>query len=157
MAKSQTLEVQEQEQIQQPAQNEALEKAKAEIDELKKQLAAAQEKPKVPQKRESDYDRIHRLEKEAIAAGKDLWNEMVELLVPSKKNTSEDPWYWINVNGRSAQIPANDEVQEMRLPWACVLVDTIRAERIGNDYKDSLKVYDPKVNPHKEENIRSGS
>ena len=137
--------------------SKALEAAQKEIEKLKAQLASAV-KPQGTAKpaRETDYDRVHRLEAEAIAAGKDLWEEKVELYVPHR-NPTEDPFYWICINGRSAQIPANDTIQEMRLPFACVLVDTLRNEKRSADYKDSMQVYDPVTNPHKVEDIRSGS
>ena len=154
-----TAEVQEKEQqvtatVENTAAQQELEKLRAENEKMRAQLAAQK---KGPNSRESDYDRIHRLEAEAIEAGKDLWEEKVEVFVPSKKNQSEDPWYWLNVNGRPVQFPANDKYQEMRLPWACHLVDTLEAERRATEYKNSLKVYDPKVNPHENEVIRSGS
>jgi len=132
---------------------------KAENERLKKELAELQKQQAARRPgggRESDYDRIHRIEKEALAEGKDLFEVKAGLIVPHKA-PSEDPWYWINVNGRSVQIPANDEWQEMRLPFAIVLVDTLRSEKHAADYKNSLEVYDPLMNPHKEEQIRSGS
>ena len=112
----------------------------AEIKRLQAELEAIKKKqPRVAGgKRESDYDRIHRIEAETIKSG-------------------EDPGYWINVIARSVQIPADDEIREMRLPFACVLVDTLYSEKRGQGYKDSLQVYDPIVNPHKVEDIRSGS
>ena len=136
------------------AAQQELEKLRAENEKMRAQLAAQK---RGPNSRETDFDRVHRLEAEAIKAGKNLWDEKVEIRVPRKSNMSEDPWYWLNVNGRSVQIPANDEIQEMRLPWACHLVDTLQAEKRATEYKNSLKVYDPKVNPHEQEVIRSGS
>lgn len=132
---------------------------RAEYERLKKQLEELQKQQAARRPGgggESDYDRIHRIEKEALAEGKDLFEVTAGLIVPHKA-PSEDPWYWINVNGRSVQIPANDEWQEMRLPFAIVLVDTLRSEKRAAAYKDSLEVFDPVTNPHKEEQIRSGS
>ena len=140
-----------------PEVNQELEAAKKEIEALKAQLEAAK-KPQARAKpaRETDYQRVHRLETEAIAAGKDLWNEYVEVFVPHR-NPTEDPFYWLSVNSRTVQFPANDTIQEMRLPFACVLVDTLANEKRAADYRDSLKVYDPKTNPQEVEDIRSGS
>ena len=139
-----------QEETVQPAEepeNAELEKARAEIEALKKQLAARQ-----PAQRrtgnETDYDRVHRVEQETAEAGKDPWDVMIEVLVPHREKT-EDPWYWINVNGLSVQIPANDRYQEMKLPWACVLVDLLKYEKASLDYQDSLEVFDPETNPHR--------
>lgn len=130
----------------------------AEIKRLQAELEAIRKKqPRVAGgKRESDYDRIHRIEAETIKSGEDPWSVMVPVNCPHRA-PGEDPWYWINVNARSVQIPADDEIREMRLPFACVLVDTLYSEKRGQGYKDSLQVYDPIVNPHKVEDIRSGS
>ena len=130
----------------------------AEIQRLKAELEAARkQQPRTAGgKRESDYDRVHRIERETLEAGKDAWDVLVEVNCPHKAPT-EDPWYWICVNSRTVQIPADDEIREMRLPFACVLVDQLRAEQHGAAYKNSLQVYDPKTNPHEVEDIRSGS
>ena len=118
----------------------------AEIAKLRDQLAAAQ-RPAAGSK-ETDYDRVHRLEKETAEAGIDAWTVETEVLVPHREKT-EDPWYWINVNNMSVQIPANDRYQKMKLPFACVLVDTLWYEKHSLDYQDSLEVFDPETNPHK--------
>ena len=130
----------------------------AEIRKLKAELEAIKKKQPVIAggKRESDYDRVHRIERETIESGEDPWTVMVEVNCPHRA-PGEDPWYWINVNARSVQIPADDQIREMRLPFACVLVDTLYSEKRGQGYKDSLQVYDPVTNPHKVEDIRSGS
>ena len=156
MASKKPVDVQEMEGAANGTEAAALAEKDAEIARLRAELEAAkaparQAKPA----RETDYDRVHRLEAEAVAAGKDLWEEYVEVYVPHR-NPTEDPFYWICVNARPAQIPANDTVQEMRLPFACVLVDTIRNEKRNIEFKDSLQVYDPKTNPHQVEDIRSG-
>ena len=126
-------------------------KLKKQLEELQKQQAAVK-----PGSRENDFDRIHRIEKEALAEGKDLWGITVGLVVPHR-NPTEDPWYWICVNARTVQIPADDTYQEMKLPFAIVLVDTLKSEKRAADYRDRLEVFDPITNPHKVENIRSGS
>ena len=129
-------------------ENAELAAARAEIEALKKQLAAKAPARRVGGSTETDYDRVHRIERETAEAGEDPWNVMIEVLVPHREK-SEDPWYWVNVNGRSAQIPANDRYQEMRLPWACVLVDLLKYEKTSIDYQDSLEVFDPETNPHR--------
>lgn len=134
-------------------ENAELEAARKEIEALKKQLSAQQP---IRKSGETDYARVHRIEMETIAENVDPWTVEIEVLAPHK-NPTEDPWYWININSRSVQIPANDQYHKMKLPFACVLVDTILAEWRGADYKDSLQVYDPVTNPHKEEYIRSGT
>ena len=130
-----------------PAKKTELEKAQAEIAALKAQLEAAQ-KPVQRGGKETDYDRVHRIEQETAEAGIDPWTVDIEVLVPHREKT-EDPWYWINVNGLSVQIPANDRYQAMKLPWACVLVDLLKYEKASIDYQDSLEVFDPETNPHR--------
>ena len=122
-----------------------LEQAKEELAALRAQIAEMQ-KPRAG--KETDYDRVHRIEKETAEAGIDPWTVMVEVLVPHREKT-EDPWYWINVNGLSVQIPANDRYQNLKLPWACVLVDLLKYEKASIDFQDSLEVFDPETNPHK--------
>ena len=119
----------------------------AEIAALKAQIEAMTARKNGG--KESDYDRIHRIEKEAEEAGLDMWGIEVEVLVPHREKT-EDPWYWIQVNNLSVQIPANDRYQAMKLPFACVLVDLLMYERHSIDYQDSLEVFDPVENPHRD-------
>lgn len=116
-----------------------------EIARLKAQLA--QSRPKAGSMK-SDFDRVKEVSEQVAAEGKDPWEVTVEVMVPHREKT-EDPWYWINVNGLSVQIPANDRYQELKLPWANMLVDMLRAEKRSLDYQDSLEVFDPVVNPHK--------
>lgn len=117
----------------------------AEIEKLKKQLAEAQK----PASRETDYERVHRIEKETEAAGVDPWTVLVDVLVPHREK-SEDPWYWLNINGRSVQVPARDRYEKLKLPWACLLVDHLKYEKASVDYQDSLEVFDPATNPHRD-------
>ena len=135
--------------MEQEAQEEkyrdALQQKQNEIEKLKAQLAAAS-KP-LSASMEGDYERVHRMEEEAAAAGIDAWTIETEVLVPHREKT-EDPWYWIQVNNQSVQIPANDRYQKMKLPFACVLVDTLAYEKHSADYQDSLEVFDPENNPH---------
>lgn len=135
--------------VKQPDASAELAAKDAEIARLKAQLQAqmAKQKPLSRSGNESDYDRVHRIERETDAAGQDPWEVEIEVLVPHREKT-EDPWYWINVNSRSVQIPANDRYQAMKLPFACVLVDQLMYEKKSADFQDSLEVYDPETNPH---------
>ena len=117
-------------------------KKDAEIAALKQQLANA--KPSL----KSDYERVKQACEECEAGGVDPWTVKISIMVPHRAPT-EDPFYWISVNGMSVQIPANDRYQEIKLPWADVLVETLRSEKRALDYQDSLEVYDPVTNPHK--------
>ena len=131
--------------VKETAKDNETAKLQAEIAALKAQLA---EKKPAGRSTESDFDRVHRAEEEAIAGGVDPWTVEIDVLVPHREK-SEDPWYWLSVNGRTVQIPSNDRYQKMKLPFACVLVDTLAAQRRSIDYQDSLEVFDPETNPHR--------
>ena len=118
------------------------------IEDLKRQLEAAKKPFARSSSNETDYDKVHRIEKETAEAGIDPWTVKVDVLVPHREK-SEDPWFWLNVNGQSVQVPANDRYQALKLPWACVLVDLLKYESFSMDYQDSLEVYDPETNPKK--------
>ncbi len=136
----------EAEPVKETAKENETAKLQAEIAKLKAQLEAKQ--PAGGRSTESDFDRVHRAEEEAIAGGVDPWTVEIDVLVPHREK-SEDPWYWLSVNGRTVQIPANDRYQKMKLPFACVLVDTLAAQRRSIEYQDSLEVFDPETNPHR--------
>lgn len=91
-----------------------------------------------------DMDRIMAIAEDAAESGTDPWSIKVPVRIP-KKGDDED--YWININGIAVQIPANGEVQELKLPWAMALMDSIYAEERTLDFADSVKVYDPVTNP----------
>ena len=131
---------------QEPVKENETAKLQAEIAALKAQLE--QSKKPAGRNAESDFDRVHKAEAECVLSGTDPWGVEIDVLVPHREKT-EDPWYWVSVNGRTVQIPANDRYQKMRLPFACVLVDTLAAQRRSIEYQDSLEVFDPETNPHK--------
>ena len=111
---------------------------KAQLDEANRRAAYTS-----PQ---DDWDRVQRLAQDAADQGLDPWQIMIAIRVP-RRPPKEDPWYWININDRSVQIPANDNVQEMRLPFAETLLGMLRAENRAQDFADSIEVYDPVTNP----------
>ena len=125
---------------QQPDPRDAeIEKLKAELEKAKKRAAYASPK--------QEQARIHDLARQAEEAGEDPWSIKVEVRIPRRPAT-EDPWYWININNRSVQIPADDMIQELKLPWAVALMDMLAAEDKTQDYIDhEVKVYDPITNP----------
>ena len=128
------------------AQSEKLKAQQAEIEKLKAQLAAAQQAK--PGARQNDAEVVRKACEEAVKAGVDLWTVKVSIRAPRKPG-KEDPWYWLNVNGRSVQIPADDKYYDLALPWAETLINSLEAERKAADFQDSLEVYDPVTNPHK--------
>ena len=129
-----------------PVKDTETAKLQAEIAALRKQLATATQP--AGRTMASDYDRVRRAEEECVAGGVDPWTVEIEVLAPHREKT-EDPWYWISVNGMTVQIPANDRYQKMKLPFAGVLVDLLKYEKASLDYQDSLEVFDPETNPHR--------
>ena len=71
--------------------------------------------------------------------------------VPERRDTTEKS-YWLCVNGRSVQLPANNQYQEMKLPFAEALMNALKADRFAQQFADTqIQVYDPITNPHKEQ------
>ena len=119
-----------------------------EIRQLREELAKAQQKPGGGG-RQDDAAMVRKAAQEAADAGKDPFDVVVSIRTP-KRPGREDPWYWLNVNGRSCQVPADDRYHEMKLPWAETLINMLEAERMAEDFQDSMEVYDPKTNPHRD-------
>lgn len=118
----------------------------AEIERLRRELEdakrhAAYSSPK------DDYRRVKAETERAAKEGLDPWGIKVPIRVP-RRPVSEDPWYWININDRAVQIPADDSVQDLKLPWAEALVNQLYAEDRARDFADNLQVFDPVTNPH---------
>lgn len=118
-----------------------------EIRKLKEELAQAQQRG--GGSRQDDAAIVRKAAQEAAEAGKDPFDVVVSIRIP-RRGGREDPWYWLNVNGRSCQVPADDKVHEMKLPWAETLINALEAERKAEAFQDGLEVFDPKTNPHRE-------
>lgn len=129
-----------------PAEAAAADPKDALIAQLRAELAAANKKA-VYATPMDERKRVQEMARQAAEAGMNEWDIKVAVRVP-KRPASEDPWYWININSVSAQFPANDQVQELKLPWAVALMDMLTAEERAQDYADSIQVYDPVSNPH---------
>jgi len=118
----------------------------AEIARLKAELEKANRRAAY-QSPADERARIRQMANEAAKNGENPWDITVEVRVP-RRPAGEDPFYWISVNNRTAQIPANDKLQEMRLPFALTMVESLAWEDVARNYADSLQVYDPVTNPH---------
>ena len=120
----------------------------AEQLKLMQQMAAGNvEKPRPLTQTEKDAENARKMADEAAANGVDPWTLEAEMFVPHR-DPGEDKWYWLSINDRTAQIPANDSRQVMKLPFALVLADTLKAKRREEEYMDNVQVYDPQSNPH---------
>jgi hypothetical protein len=97
---------------------------------------------------EGDYERVQKACAEAAEKGEDPWKTKISVKAP-RIGKGEDS-YWLSVNGRTVQIPANEKYFELALPFAQCLVDEIKNRNFSNDYVDSIEVFDPKDNPKRE-------
>jgi len=121
----------------------------AEIARLKAELAAAKKvnvtEVFVPNGR-GDMERLQQVATQAAEEGRNPWTVMVKVRVPRKLGSGDDD-FWVSVNGVSAQIPANGEVQEMKLPFAMNLMGALEAEDKAIEFAEGLQLYDPVTNP----------
>ena len=93
----------------------------------------------------SDRERVAKACKEAAEKNQDPWGIKISVLAP-RIGKGEDS-YWLCVNGKSIQVPANDRYYELALPFAQCMVDEIAARNRAADYTDKIEVYDPVLNP----------
>ena len=68
---------------------------------------------------------------------KDSWAEDIDMVVP-RKPKGEEQFYYICVNDRRFQVPANGKVQALPKPVAEVLQEMIAAEAEADDYADHI-------------------
>ena len=87
------------------------------IEEVKEETAAEQTEP---------------AEKPA-----DPWEEMVEIMVP-RKPKGEDEFYYVCVNDRRFEVPANGKKQKMPQPIAEVLMASVEAEYEAQEFADQM-------------------
>lgn len=121
----------------------------AEIARLKAELEAAK-RQSAGYRAGKDAEVVEQAIQDCIAAGKDPWKETVSVRVPERRDTTEKS-YWLCVNGRSVQLPANNQYQDMKLPFAEALMKTLQADRHAQRFADEeIQVYDPITNPHPE-------
>ncbi len=65
------------------------------------------------------------------------WAEEVTIHVP-RKPKGEDPFYYVCVNDRRYQVPANGKMQTMPKPIAEILQGSVAAEGEADDFIDRL-------------------
>lgn len=131
--------------------------ASAELAEMKRKMAELERENEQLRKNsvyapgpygsDGDYERVKRACKAAAENHDDPWAIKISVLAP-RRGKGEDS-YWLGINGRTMQVPADDRYYELALPFAECLVDTIRNERKANDFVDKIPNYDPITNPKK--------
>ena len=76
-------------------------------------------------------------EKNEEEAPKSAWDEEIEMLIP-RKPRGEEPFYYVCVNDRRFEIPANGTMQKLKKPIALVLQDSLAAEVRAEEFADSI-------------------
>ena len=132
------------EEAQQEAGGDAQLKAQEkEIERLRAQIAQMKRRPA-----QNDAEVVKEATRQAAESGVDPWTVTVNIRSPRRPGR-EDPWYWLSVNGKSVQIPADDRRYDVKLPWAEALMNSLEAERYAAEFQDNIEVFDPVTNPHK--------
>lgn len=65
------------------------------------------------------------------------WAEEIEMIVP-RKPKGEEQFYYVCVNDRRYQVPANGQTQKLPKPIANVLKDSLEAEYQADDFMDHI-------------------
>ena len=73
---------------------------------------------------------------------KDPFEEKTEIHVP-RKPKGEEQYYYICVNDRRFQVPANGKTQSLPKPVALILQDALDADDAADDYAASIPNNDP--------------
>ena len=81
-------------------------------------------------------------EEEKAPEIKDAWGETIEMIVP-RKPKGDDQSYYVCVNDRRFQIPANGKMQMLPKPIALILQDSLEMESEADDYAEKLPKQDP--------------
>ena len=76
----------------------------------------------------------------------DPWAEEMEIIVP-RRPKGEDQFYYVCINDRRFQIPANGQVQKLPKPVALILKDSIAAEYAADDQVDEITRKSAEPNP----------
>lgn len=105
--------------------DELIKKLMAEIAELKNSAmanAAEEEEPEEPEETESLEDE---------------WEQYIDVPVP-RHGRGQEKCFYVAVNGRNAQIPADGKIHRIRKPLATALLDSLEAEARAEQYAEDL-------------------
>ena len=67
----------------------------------------------------------------------DPWAEEIDMIVP-RKPKGEEQFYYVCVNDRRYQIPANGQTQKLPKPIANVLKESLEADWQADDFMDHI-------------------
>lgn len=67
----------------------------------------------------------------------DEWNEYIDVVVP-RHGRGQEKCFFVAVNGRNAQIPADGKLQHIRKPLAEALLQSLEAEAAAEQFAEEL-------------------
>ena len=100
----------------------------AEIEQLKAQIALLMQKIGADKPTE---------EVKAPEPTEDEWEEYIEVVVP-RHGRGQEKCFYVGVNGRNAQIPADGKRQRIRKPHALALLASLEAEAKAEEFAENL-------------------
>ena len=67
----------------------------------------------------------------------DIWEEYIDVVVP-RHGRGQEKCFYVSVNGRNAQIPADGKMQHIRKPLALALLASLEAEARAEQFAEDL-------------------
>lgn len=67
----------------------------------------------------------------------DEWEQFIDIVVP-RHGRGQEKTFFVSVNGRNAQIPADGKLQHLRKPHARALLDSLEAEAQAEQFAEDL-------------------
>ena len=67
----------------------------------------------------------------------DEWEQFIDIVVP-RHGRGQEKTFFVSVNGRNAQIPADGKLQHLRKPHAVALLDSLEAEANAEQFAEDL-------------------
>ena len=67
----------------------------------------------------------------------DIWEEYIDVVVP-RHGRGQEKCFYVSVNGRNAQIPANGMMQHIRKPLALALLASLEEEAKAEQFAEDL-------------------
>ena len=74
---------------------------------------------------------------EATAQPVDEWEQFIDFVVP-RHGRGQEKTFFVAVNGRNVQIPADGKLQHLRAPHAKALLDSLEAEAQAEQFAEDL-------------------
>lgn len=65
------------------------------------------------------------------------WEEFIDVVVP-RHGRGQEKTFFVAVNGRNAQVPADGKLHRLRKPHALALLDSLQAEAVAEEFAEDL-------------------